>query len=155
MIGPVSLDVADPEVAAQVVAVQRLAYRFEADLIGSEAIPPLHESEADVAASREDFRGVYVHGRLAALLSSEWDDGALTICRLAVHPDLSRRGLGSLLVHEALARAGEAGVRVSTGSANAPALALYARLGFRQTGEREPVPGLRITELERGAERAA
>jgi ribosomal protein S18 acetylase RimI-like enzyme len=150
-----SLDVRDPAIAAQVVDVQRAAYRVEADLIGNDAIPALHESQADVAASGEDFRGVHVDGRLAALLSTEWDAGALTICRLAVHPGFSRRGLGSLLVHEAVAGAGGARVRVSTGSANAPALALYARLGFTPIAEREPVPGLRITVLERAAELAA
>jgi ribosomal protein S18 acetylase RimI-like enzyme len=38
---------------------------------------------------------------------------------------------------------------VSTGSANAPALELYRRRGFREVRQREAAPGLMVTELAR------
>ena len=38
---------------------------------------------------------------------------------------------------------------VSTGRDNEPALALYRARGFRPVRDREPIPGLFITELER------
>ena len=37
------LDLADPATAADVLRVQRAAYRVEAELIGFDGIPPLHE----------------------------------------------------------------------------------------------------------------
>lgn len=38
------LDLSDPDVADRVVAIQRAAYRVEADLIGFDGIPPLHDT---------------------------------------------------------------------------------------------------------------
>ena len=37
---------------------------------------------------------------------------------------------------------------VSTGSKNAPAIALYEKLGFTEIGRTEPVPGLSVTRFE-------
>lgn len=53
--------------------------------------------------------------------------------RLAVHPDTAGRGLGTALVHDALAwcrRRGATSVLVNTQQANERALDLYVRLGF-------------------------
>ncbi|CAB4602912.1 MAG: hypothetical protein F2534_22915 [Actinobacteria bacterium] len=38
------LDLSDPAIAAQVLAIQRAAYAQEAELVGYDAIPPLHET---------------------------------------------------------------------------------------------------------------
>ena len=53
------------------------------------------------------------------------------------------------LVLHALARAGGRRVRVGTGAANAPAVNLYERLGFRRSRVREPAPGVAYVELVR------
>lgn len=39
-----TIDITDPAIAAVVVRLQRAAYRAEAELIGSDRIPPLSES---------------------------------------------------------------------------------------------------------------
>ena len=62
------LDLTDRAVAGAVLAVQRRAYRVEADLVGFDAIPPLHETLADLQASTETFLAANVDGQLAGLV---------------------------------------------------------------------------------------
>jgi GNAT superfamily N-acetyltransferase len=70
--------------------------------------------------------------------------------RLAVHPDVHGRGLGTALVGDALdwcARRGCSSVLVNTQEINQRALSLYEHLGFRP----EP-PGLAVLERRLDAE---
>jgi ribosomal protein S18 acetylase RimI-like enzyme len=143
------LDVSDPAIASAVLAVQRLAYRVEADLIGSDAIPPLHETLEELRASGETFLGAEIDRRLAAFVSWKVDDGTLDLHRLAVHPDFFRRGLGRALVRAAQAHAPAPRVIVQTGSANEPAKALYISEGFVELDEFEPAPGIRVTRFRK------
>jgi ribosomal protein S18 acetylase RimI-like enzyme len=64
------------------------------------------------------------------------------LARLAVRPDVQRRGLGSLLVADLIQRLKEKGVArltVNTQSDNDASLALYKKMGFELTGEKFPV----------------
>jgi ribosomal protein S18 acetylase RimI-like enzyme len=66
-----------------------------------------------------------------------------------VHPRAFRRGIATALL-DGLDRAEPAQrAVVSTGTANRPALALYARRGFTPVGTRQIAPGTTITILER------
>jgi ribosomal protein S18 acetylase RimI-like enzyme len=69
------------------------------------------------------------------------------LARLAVLPALQRQGLGAALVNdliEHIPRDREPRITVNTQSDNSASHALYARLGFRRTGERFPVYVLQI-----------
>jgi ribosomal protein S18 acetylase RimI-like enzyme len=141
----------DPAHAAGIVAVQRAAYRVEADLIGFDGIPPLHETAAQVAALNLTLLGIFDGERLAALLGYRSAGAQVEIDRLAVHPAYFRRGLARRLI-EALHEREASATRfdVSTGASNTPALALYRQLGYRAiTDEALPV-GVVITRLVRG-----
>lgn len=145
-----ALDVAEPEVAREVLAVQRAAYAIEAELIGFPDLPMLHETLDELRASKESFLGAYKGGRLVGVVS--WDvleDGTVDVFRLVVDPAVHRRGVASLLLESLAAWEPTSRTIVSTGSANAPALALYARHGFVRVAEREVAPGVRLTDLER------
>jgi ribosomal protein S18 acetylase RimI-like enzyme len=145
------LDVRDEAVAAEILKLQRAAYRHEAELIGSDAIPPLRETLEELQASGERFLGAFVDEQLAGVVSWKLDGGVLDIHRLAVAPAVFRRGIGTALVRAVLgAEPSAARAVVQTGALNAPAKALYAREGFREAGEREVAPGLRVTLFERG-----
>jgi ribosomal protein S18 acetylase RimI-like enzyme len=144
------LDLADPSDTHALIRVQRAAYAVEAELIGSTAIPALHESADDLEASGETVLGREVGGRLVAAVGYRRTGDELDLCRLVVDPAAFRAGHARALLDAV--DAAEAGVRrttVSTGRVNEPALRLYAQRGFRRIGEREVVPGLWIAELER------
>ncbi|WP_262851457.1 GNAT family N-acetyltransferase [Mumia quercus] len=144
------VEVADEDAAREVLTVQRAAYAIEAELIGFPDLPMLHETLDELRASKESFLGAYAGGRLVGVVS--WDvleDGTVDVFRLVVDPAAHRRGVASLLLESLAAWEPTTRTIVSTGSANAPALALYARHGFVRVAEREVAPGVRLTDLER------
>ena len=69
------------------------------------------------------------------------------LARLAVRPAMQGRGVGRLLVADFIHQAERNGMyrlTVNTQSDNTASLALYTRIGFRETGERYPVYQLQV-----------
>ncbi len=54
-----ALDVTDPETAKRLLVMQHAAYAVEAELIGFDGIPPLHEDLAGLMTSTEHWLGRY------------------------------------------------------------------------------------------------
>jgi ribosomal protein S18 acetylase RimI-like enzyme len=147
MIELVHLDINDSDTAEAVLDLQQRAYRVEADLIGSEDIPPLWETLEELQACGESFLGAVVDGRLAGAISWRFDAATIDIHRLVVDPDHLRRGLGTALVRSLLeSKPGAARAIVQTGAENEPAIALYVREGFQRVGE-VSLGGLRIARF--------
>lgn len=147
---PVRLHLTDPDTLRQLWDLQRASYAVEAQLIGFDGIPPLHESLEQLRACYESFLGVRDELRLVGAVAwTRLPNGALDICRLVVHPVAHRRGVATTLL-DALDSIEPAELTVvSTGTANLPAVALYRRRGFIPVGERQVAPGVTVTLLER------
>ena len=143
------LDLADPLLARALLDLQREAYGVEAALFGSDAIPPLHETLAELVACGETFLGSFAADVLLGAVSWRLVAGAVDIHRLVVSPAAFRRGIGRALVRAVLSLHPGLPAVVQTGAANAPARALYAAEGFTLVDELEPVPGLRVARLSR------
>lgn len=123
--------------------LQRAAYQVEAEIIGDDRIPPLHETSEELLAQPLTWLAAFDDdGDLVGAVAWEETADEVDLNRLMVAPSAHRRGVGRALVKEVMARAGERRVVVSTGRENTPARTLYERLGFALTGEFEPVPGL-------------
>jgi len=144
------LDITDPAAASTVLHIQRRSYRVEAQLIGSETIPPLSETVEDLRACGENFLGAFVDDQLAGIVSWKFDGVTIDIHRLAVDPPFFRRGVGVALVRAVLSVESVARrAIVQTGAANDPATALYRGEGFVQVDEREVGDGVRVALFER------
>ncbi len=139
------LDLSDAETALQVLQVQRCAYRVEAELIGFDGIPPLHESYEELVASSLTFMGIRCGG-IAAAIAFELEGDRCDIDRLVVMPEHFAKGMASALVTRLLHHPR---ITVSTPSANTPARRLYEKHGFQVVGERLVAPGLNATLYER------
>ncbi|MDF2834943.1 MAG: family N-acetyltransferase [Paenibacillus sp.] len=146
------LDHRNEQTADDIIAVQMPAYRVEAALIGFDGIPALQDTAESIKASNEEFVGYSEAGRLVGVIAYEAGDGEIDICRLVVHPDHFRKGVATKLLEHVLehAAAGKRAV-VSTGRNNAPAIALYTRYGFIESGAIEVAPGFFIANLVRRA----
>ena len=148
---PVALDLADEPTARSVLELQRASYAVEAWLIGSDGIQQLTETIEELRAAGLAWLGTFDETGLTGAVS--WkviDDGTVDIHRLVVAPRAFRRGVASALLDELDARYPDRPTLVSTGRGNGPALELYRRRGFTVVREREAIPGLWVTELERG-----
>lgn len=143
------LDLGDHATASAVLDLQRRAYRVEADLIGSDGIPPLVETLDELQASGETFLGAFVDGELVGAISWRLDGPTLDLHRLVVDPTRFRGGVGTALVRAALEAEPAERAIVQTGAANEPAKSLYRREGFAERDEVEAAPGLRVTRFER------
>jgi hypothetical protein len=81
------LDLSDPDTLRRLRDLQRASYAVEAELIGFDGIPALHESLEELRDCGESFLGLDDETGLAGAVS--WvrlQDGTLDICRLMVHP---------------------------------------------------------------------
>lgn len=131
------------------LVVQHAAYAVEAELIGYPQLPPLHETLEGLRATPEELWLCEEGGELCGAVGLEHHPDELVIARLFVAPAFFRRGVGSALVGQALARADGRRVRVGTGVRNLPALALYERFGFRRLDADQPTPSVGYVELIR------
>ena len=119
-------------VAEQIHAVMRLAYAQEAALLQVQHFAPLDTTVDDVQRSVEFHLGAWSGDTLQGVVSVGPDDEPDQLCigMLVVHPSAQRQGIARALMQEALQRGAGMVYTVATGAANAPALALYAELGF-------------------------
>ncbi len=135
--------------APRLLALQHAAYAVEAALIGDDRIPPLHESEQDLLEAGLTWFATLEGDRVVGALGCSVQGGVVDLDRLVVDPGLHRQGVGAGLVEHVVALAPRA--VVSTGRANAPARALYERLGFTHEGDVEVEPGLWVSRYHRAA----
>ncbi|MBA4494536.1 GNAT family N-acetyltransferase [Paenactinomyces guangxiensis] len=144
------LDVKDRTVAQKVLKVQKLSYQVEADLIGFQGIPPLHDTLESLMQCNETFLGYFFTDQLAGFISYVKDGKTLDIHRLAVSPAFFRKGVASALITCLLKQEQDMKKAVvSTGAKNTPAKNLYRRFGFSEVGEVEVAPGVSLTLFER------
>jgi hypothetical protein len=140
------LELADRVVAEAVIEVQRRAYGVEADLIGSDGIPPLHETLEELLDSGETFLGARLEGKLAGFVSWKIAGPTLDLHRLAVDP----RYFGAASDGPSYARPRRPPApRAASSSRPARTKALYRSECFVEVGEQEPAPGIRVTLFEK------
>lgn len=118
--------------APAILALTRAAYAPWAALIGREPKPMQADYRAALARHRIDL--AYRAGRLAGLIETSEEPGALLVENVAVSPDFQGQGLGrTLMAHaEQLARSqGYGTIRLYTNQRFARNVQLYLRLGYR------------------------
>lgn len=142
---------ADDALARDLHALQQAAYRVEAELIGDDRIPALHETVDDVRAEPVQWLGAVIGGDLVGAVAWTTSADGWDIDRLVVDPGHARQGIGSALVTGVLERCAGVQVTVSTGRGNEPACALYSSLGFRPAGDIEVIPTLWVSQFVRPA----
>ncbi len=147
---PVRLDLADEAVARSVLALQREAYAVEAELIAADGIPQLSETFGELQAAGLDWLGTFDEtGLIGAVSWKVLDDGTVDIHRLVVPLRAFRRGIATALLDALDSRFPGGHILVSTGRDNGPARELYRKRGSTVVREREALPGLWVTDLDR------
>ncbi|RKP45798.1 GNAT family N-acetyltransferase [Cohnella endophytica] len=152
----ISLDIKDRDTAEAIWALQHPAYRSEAALIGVTDLPPLRDTVESLQACGETFLGCRDEdGELNGAISYEQDSDSAepdhyTICRLMVHPDVHRQGIGRKLLDRLLSeRPPGSRWTVTAEIRNTPALSLYGRFGFVARDSFKPIPDIELLRLVR------
>ncbi|MEM7246332.1 MAG: GNAT family N-acetyltransferase [Acidobacteriota bacterium] len=144
------VDLGEDGLAIRLLDLQRRSYALEAELVGFDAIPPLHESLDELRASPLAWLVAETDRRvLGAIATERLADGVIDIHRLVVDPGELRRGIGRALVERARGRSRAV---VSTGRDNHPAVRLYSSLGFTPVGDQEVAPGFWVRRFEHPGE---
>jgi GNAT superfamily N-acetyltransferase len=148
MIAPIPMS--SNQTILELLQLQLASYTVEAKLIGFNDIPPLRDSIETIRRAEETFIGWYENNSLLGAISYSVNGKVVTICRMMVHPDHFRKGIASgLLQHVLVTQQTANKFIVSTGTLNAPAVALYERFGFHATRTRTLQHNLSLTEFEK------
>ncbi|AXT85821.1 GNAT family N-acetyltransferase [Aeromicrobium sp. A1-2] len=142
---------ADPYLAAALLRLQRTSYAMEAALIGDDRIPPLQEDEIGLTAWRGRWVTAWDGVRLVGAIAWWESVDVVEIQKVMVSPSAMRRGIASTLLGRVLEAASSRPVVAATGRANAPAVSLYGKHGFRAQGDEQVPPGIWITRFRHAA----
>lgn len=138
---PVRIEPAGSGDAADLLSLQKIAYRSEADLYQDYSIAPLTQTLADIVSEfgGKRFLKAVADGQLVGSVRGELRNGTCEIGRLIVHPDWQNRGIGSRLLQAVETDFQEADrFELFTGERSERNLYLYRKMGYREF-KREPL----------------
>ncbi len=143
---------AEPGDAAEILALQKLAYHDEAAIYDEFGIPPLTQTLDEMRADLEQQTCLKatIDGRIAGSVRAYLSEGTCFIGRLIVHPDLQNRGIGTRLMNEIEHLFSHAArFELFTGHLSERNLYLYRKLGYRPFKEGRISDALTLVYLEK------
>jgi ribosomal protein S18 acetylase RimI-like enzyme len=149
---PYQIERARPEDAAEILALQKLAYQSEARLYDDWNLPPLKQSESSLRGEIETtcVLKALEGSRLVGSVRARDEEGVCHVGRLIVTPELQGQGIGTRLMRS-VESAFPAAPRFElfTGHRSAGNLRLYERLGYRRSVERVLSPAVTLVFMEK------
>ncbi len=138
--------------AAEILALQKLAYRSEAALYNDFSIEPLvqtlEQAQADFLVKR--VLKAVVNGGIVGSVRCEMRADTCLIGKLIVHPEFQNRGLGTTLMREIEKLQPEAKrFELFTGWKSEKNLRLYHKLGYKQFRTMDVSDALKLVFLEK------
>ncbi len=140
--------------AEELLALQKLAYRSEAEIYNDFGIPPLIQT---LESMEEDFKNqlflkTLLDGRIIGSVRAYSKEGTCYIGRLIVHPDFQNRGIGTRLMND-IERIFKGCKRFElfTGDKSEGNLRLYQKLGYRIFKASKITDQTNIVSLEKKA----
>lgn len=149
---PVAILQADVTAAAEILALQKLAYQSEAALYQDWSIPPLTETLEKIEAdfSNSTFLVACHSGRIIGSVRASLDGGTCSIGRLIVDPAYQGRGIGRrlMLEVEAIFPATDR-FELFTGDRSVRNIRLYEGLGYRTFRTESLSPQVTLVLMEK------
>ena len=120
--------------AEEILSLQKLAYRSEAEIYNDFNIPPLVQALESIEKDFENqyFLKAVMDGKIIGSVRAYTKEGTCYIGRLIVHPDFQNRGIGTDLMNE-IERIFNTCRRFElfTGDKSERNLYLYQKLGYK------------------------
>ena len=118
--------------AEEILVLQKLAYQSEAELYGNFDIPPLKQTVEELRDQFKDhviLKAVHEDKIIGTVRAYE-ENGTCFIGRLAVHPALQNRGVGTALLKAIEGHFAPKHFELFTGAKSGKNLSLYKKLGY-------------------------
>jgi len=134
-VGCIAIEQATIQDAAEILRLQKRAFRIEAERYNDNTLPPLLQTLEDTKADFEHgrFLKATLKGKIIGSVKAYAKDGTCHIGRLVVHPDYQRRGIGSQLMHAIEGTFEDADrFELFTAHRSTPALELYQAMGYQE-----------------------
>jgi phosphoribosylanthranilate isomerase/ribosomal protein S18 acetylase RimI-like enzyme len=141
--------------AAEILALQKLAYQSEAELYQDYSIAPLVQTQAEIESEfgGKRFLKAVLNGRIVGSVRAELRNGTCRIGGLIVHPDCQNRGIGGRLLQAAETSFPEARrFELFTGDRSERNLHLYQKAGYREFRRQVVNERLTLVYLEKRKE---
>ena len=119
--------------AEEILSLQKLAYRSEAEIYDDFNIPPLLQTPEEIKKDFENqtFLKATLDGKIRGSVRAFIKEGTCYIGRLIVHPDFQNRGMGKELMQRIEEIFKEAQrFELFTGHRSEKNLRLYRKLGY-------------------------
>ena len=142
--------------APEILALQKLAYRSEADIYNEYSIPPLLQTLDEIEADfqQQVYLKAVVGGKIIGAVRGYLKDDTCYIGRLIVHPDHQNKGIGTRLLDEIEAFFNQAArYELFTGEKSEKNLYLYQKRGYRVIKTQLLTERVRLLFLEKGGQR--
>ncbi len=120
--------------AEKILALQKLAYRSEAEIYNDFNIPPLVQTLESIQKDLEDqfFLKVMMDGRIIGSVRAYAKEDTCYIGRLIVHPEFQNRGIGKKMMDEIEKIFNHCNrFELFTGDKSERNLYLYQKLGYK------------------------
>ncbi len=120
--------------AKGILALQKLAYRSEAEIYNDFNIPPMVQTLESIEKDFENqvFLKALIDGRIIGSVRAYSKEGICYIGRLIVHPDFQNQGIGTKLMNEIERIFGTCQrFELFTGDESERNLYLYQKLGYK------------------------
>ena len=143
---------ATAEDAREILALQKLAFRDEAELYNDWSIPPLTQTLEEIQKQFEDhaFLKAMLGSQLVGSVRARLEEGTCHIGRLMVHPEWQRCGIGTRLMKEIEMRFPTVQrFEVFTGSKSEANIRLYQRLGYEAFVSLAVSPQMKLVYLQK------
>jgi ribosomal protein S18 acetylase RimI-like enzyme len=138
--------------AAEILALQKLAYLDEAVFYDDYTIPPLNQTLEETEAEFKDqlVLKTTLDGKIIGSVRAYMEEGTCFIGKLIVHPDHQNRGIGTRLMYEIENRFGQAErYELFTGYRSERNLHLYRKLGYKPFRSQKITDKVTLTFLEK------
>ena len=146
------IEQAQLEDAAEILALQKLAYLDEAAFYDDYTIPPLNQTLEETEAEFKDqlVLKTTLDGKIIGSVRAYMEEGTCFIGKLIVHPDHQNRGIGTRLMHEIENRFDQAErYELFTGYRSERNLHLYRKLGYEPFRSQKITDKVTLTFLEK------
>ena len=130
-----NVEYAEVSDAEEILALQKLAYRSEAELHDDYNIPPLTQTLEELISDFgiKTILKIEYMGKIIASGQSYLTENRCHIGRMVVHPDFQGQGIGSILMSELEgAFPGSSEYEIFTGEKSSRNLGMYERRGYHR-----------------------